>query len=53
MEAVLNRQGVALPGDAMVAPELPSGAERVNIFPTHRRRFLCNNLGQLGADRCW
>src|SRR5690625_4139962 len=27
--------------------------ERVNLFPTHRRRFLCNNLGQLDADRCW
>ncbi|HLS05689.1 MAG TPA: LLM class flavin-dependent oxidoreductase [Wenzhouxiangella sp.] len=29
------------------------GSERVNLFPTHRRRFLCNNLGQLDADRCW
>jgi len=29
------------------------GAERVNDFPTGWWIFLCNNLGQLGADRCW
>lgn len=23
----------------------PTGAERVNLFPTDRRIFLCNNLG--------
>ena len=33
--------------------EPQTGSERVNIFPTHRRRFLCNNLGQLDADRRW
>jgi len=37
-------RGLALPA---------ARSERVNIFPTDRRVFLCNNLGQLGADRCW
>ena len=27
--------------------------ERVNLFPTLRRFFLCNNLGKLRADRGW
>ncbi len=27
--------------------------EGVNLFPTNRRIFLCNNLGSLEADRGW
>jgi len=37
----------------MIRQRTRAGSERVNIFPTDRRVFLCNNLGQLGADRCW
>jgi len=31
----------------------PTGTERVNLFPTLRRFFLCNNLGKFRADRGW
>ena len=31
--------------------KLLAQTERVNLFPTDRRIFLCNNLGQLDADQ--